>query len=105
MRELCRLQTFPDDYVVVGSRVAYQRQIGNAVPSALAELLGRAILQQLLGARAPRGRLRLLPERRLPVPPPEPVTPVPRKYAHLVGEHEAHPGTGKGYAALAREAL
>lgn len=104
MRELCRLQTFPDGYVVAGGRSAYQRQIGNAVPSALAELLGRCIVEQLLGGR-PRGPLKLLPPRRQPVPPPEPMGAVPARYRHLAGEHEAHPGTGKGYGALAREAL
>lgn len=103
MRELCRLQTFPEGYVVTGARNAYQRQIGNAVPSALAELLGRCILRQLLGGR-PRNRpLKLLPPRRLPVPAAEPVRPVPSKYRDLVGDHEAHPGTGKGYGAVARQ--
>lgn len=102
MRELCRLQTFPDGYVVTGKRNAYQRQIGNAVPSALAELLGRCIVKQLLGGRPKSRPLTLLPSRRVPVPSPEPVRPVPRKYRDLVGDHEAHPGTGKGYGAIAR---
>jgi DNA (cytosine-5)-methyltransferase 1 len=104
MRELCRLQTFPPDYVVSGGRAAYQRQIGNAVPSALAELLGREIRQQLLGCRPIRKPLSLLPQRRVPVPPPESLRPVPIKFRHLVGDHAPHPGTGKGYGALAREA-
>jgi DNA (cytosine-5)-methyltransferase 1 len=103
MRELCRLQTFPEGYVVTGARNAYQRQIGNAVPSALAELLGRCIVKQLLGGR-PRNRpLTLLPPRRLPVPAAERIRPVPPKYRNLVGDHEAHPGTGKGYGAIARQ--
>lgn len=103
MRELCRLQTFPEGYVVTGARNAYQRQIGNAVPSALAELLGRCIVKQLLGGR-PRNRpLTLLPARRLPIPPATRVRPVPKKYRDLVGDHEAHPGTGKGYGAIARQ--
>ncbi len=103
MRELARLQTFPDDYVVTGSRVSYQRQLGNAVPCALAEVLGRCILEQLLGDR-PSGALKLIPGRRLPVPVPEEPRAVPEKYLHLIGDHEPHPGTGKGYGALAREA-
>ncbi len=32
------------------------------------------------------------------------LAPVPEKYLQLVGDHEAHPGTGKGYGALARAA-
>jgi len=103
MRELCRLQTFPDGYVVSGTRSAYQRQIGNAVPSALAELLGRCIVEQLLGGRSRRRPLTLIPLRRLPVPAATRTRPVPPNYRVLAGEHEAHPGTGKGYGAIARQ--
>jgi DNA (cytosine-5)-methyltransferase 1 len=105
MRELARLQTFPDDFEVLGSRPAYQRQLGNAVPSALAEMLGRCIVRQLLNGTTPTDDLRLLPKRRTPVPPAEELVEVPQKYRHLVGEHEPHPGTGQGYGAVAREAM
>ncbi|PIE24501.1 MAG: DNA (cytosine-5-)-methyltransferase [Planctomycetota bacterium] len=105
MRELARLQTFPNDFEVLGSRSAYQRQLGNAVPSALAELLGRCMIRQLMRGRVPNRRLSLLPERRSPVPKPEPPKPVPKKYFDLIGEHEPHPGTGQGYSAAAREAM
>ncbi|WP_235929477.1 DNA cytosine methyltransferase [Cellulomonas citrea] len=44
--EAALLQGFPRDYQWVGSKVAIARQIGNAVPIALAEVLGL----QLLGA-------------------------------------------------------
>src|SRR5207249_2951654 len=47
-RELCRLQTFPDDVNIVGGRGSAQKQLGNAVPSLLAEVMGRAIKVQLL---------------------------------------------------------
>ncbi len=99
-REMSRLQTFPEDVTIVGSRVSVQRQLGNAVPSLLAEVLAREIRVQLLGGRRPRSELRLLPQRRGPAPPPEPVTAVPQEFLHLEGEHEAHPGTGKGYRAV-----
>lgn len=99
-REMSRLQTFPEDVAIVGSRVSVTRQLGNAVPSLLAEVLGREIRTQLLGRGLPRGRLRLLPQRRKPIPPPEPVGAVPQDLMHLVGDHEAHPGTGKGYRAV-----
>lgn len=102
MRELCRLQTFPDDICVVGSRQSYQRQIGNAVPCVLAEAIGRQIRRQLLRQDVP-AECTLVPKIRTPVPPPEPVEPVPEKYRVLVGKHSAHPGTGQGYAALARQ--
>ena len=100
--ELMRLQTFPDGYVVKGTLSDAQRQIGNAVPSLLAEVLGLAIRRQLLCHSAPPQGLSLLPPKRPGMPNPEPVQPVPKKYSQLVGDHEAHPGTGMGYGALRR---
>jgi len=95
-RELCRLQTFPDNVHVYGNRMSVQRQIGNAVPSLLAEVLAREIKMQLLGYHRMSESLRLLPPDRSPAPPPEPVSAVPREYQKLAGQHQAHPGTGKG---------
>lgn len=103
-KELCRLQTLPESYRVLGSLSSVQRQLGNAVPSALAEVLARAIRRQLLEDAEVDPRPTLVPQRRLPVPEPEPVRPVPQHYLPLVGEHEAHPGTGQGYAAERRAA-
>lgn len=102
IRELCRLQTFPDDVEIVGNRTTAQRQIGNAVPSLLTEVIGRKIRADLLGGRDSAKPLRLLPPDRSPVPPPAPVLPVPQKYLGNCGRHAAHPGTGKGFGALAR---
>ncbi|HEY0510773.1 MAG TPA: DNA cytosine methyltransferase [Thermoanaerobaculia bacterium] len=101
-RELCRLQTIPDSFSVLGSLSSVQRQVGNAVPSALAEALARAIRGQLLGHEICLSAS-LAPAPRLPLPEPEAPRPVPRKYHELVGKHEAHPGTGKGYAAIRRK--
>jgi DNA (cytosine-5)-methyltransferase 1 len=102
--ELCRLQTFPDGLTIAGGRTSQQRQLGNAVPSLLAEVLGNEIAAQLLGKRRKK-EFTLLPEARKRTPGPEPTQPVPRKFRQLVGEHEAHPGTGLGYGALTRAAL
>jgi DNA (cytosine-5)-methyltransferase 1 len=95
-RELCRLQTFPDDVQVYGTRMSVQRQIGNAVPSLLAEVLALEIKTQLLGYHRTREPLQLLPPDRSPAPPPDRVRPVPAEYQKLAGRHRAHPGTGKG---------
>lgn len=100
-RELCRLQTIPDDYRIAGDATAAQRQLGNAVPSALAEGLARAIRKQLLGDDV-SSVATLVPPVRRPIPAAEPVRPVSEKYRHLIGRHEAHPGTGRGYAAATR---
>lgn len=102
--ELKRLQTFPDDYVVTGTLRDVQRQLGNAVPSLLAEVLALEIRRQLLGHRVSSKDPSLLPPKRLKVPTPAPVQPVPAKFLSRVGEHEAHPGTGMGYAAMRRAA-
>lgn len=102
MRELCRLQTFPDDVVLVGSRQAVQKQAGNAVPSLVTEVLGREIRTQLLGLPRLKRPLQLLPPRRIPTPPAERVVPVEREYLKLRGKHSPHPGTGQGFGALAR---
>jgi len=99
VRELLALQTFPRNVRIHGGRVSAQRQIGNAVPSLLTEVLGRAIREQLLGEPRPRGRLKLLPPSRSPTPPAEPLGPIPRDLLRYAGKHEAHPGTGRGYRA------
>jgi DNA (cytosine-5)-methyltransferase 1 len=98
-RELCRLQTVPDGYEIVGDLRAAQRQLGNAVPSALAEVLARAIRAQLFGDKSDTAAT-LIPELRRPIPEPVEPQPVPEKYHSLIGSHEPHPGNGKGYAAL-----
>jgi len=95
-RELGRLQTFPDDVQVCGNRMSVQRQLGNAVPSLLAEVLAREIKTQLLGYKRSSEPLRLLPPDRSPAPPPERIFPVAPEYRKLAGRHQAHPGTGKG---------
>lgn len=100
--ELCRLQTIPGGYMVLGNVASVQRQLGNAVPCALADVLARAIRRQLLGDEVGLDS-RLVPTPRRPLPEPEPVGAVPLKYRHLAGDHEAHPGTGQGYAASRRK--
>lgn len=46
-REAARLMGFPDDFAFYGSKVEVARQIGNAVPIALAEAIGHALLRGL----------------------------------------------------------
>jgi DNA (cytosine-5)-methyltransferase 1 len=101
-QELKRLQTFPDSYDITGNLSDVQSQVGNAVPSALAEILALEIRRQLLDHTVTSDRPTLIPPRRLPIPKAQPVLPVPKKYRPLIGNHEPHPGTGMGYAAQRR---
>ncbi|WP_200863434.1 DNA cytosine methyltransferase [Lutibaculum baratangense] len=97
--ELGRIQTFPDGLTYDCRHADVQRLVGNAVPSALGELLAREISYQLLGCAKIVAPLSLIPMKRGDIPEPEPIAPLPAKYASMVGEHEDHPGTGKGYRA------
>jgi DNA (cytosine-5)-methyltransferase 1 len=45
--EAKRIQTFPDDFVIKGAWGEAMRQIGNAVPVILGEIMGRSIIKKL----------------------------------------------------------
>lgn len=47
VRECARIQTFPDDFVLSGSRRERAKQIGNAVPPHFAEIIARSLLHDL----------------------------------------------------------
>lgn len=94
--EMCALQTFPSEYSVVGSLALAQRQIGNAVPSALAEIMGLEIRRQLFGDSVSGASATLLPRSRSDTPAPKARKPVPSWCLSLVGKHADHPGTGRG---------
>lgn len=101
VEEMARLQTFPKGLGFIGSRVAIQRQLGNAVPSLLAEVLAREIGGQFFGMSWSLGPKLAVAARR-PIPMPEPVRPVPESFRSLAGDHPDHPGEGKGRAAINR---
>jgi DNA (cytosine-5)-methyltransferase 1 len=104
-RELAAIQTFPAQYHVAGDLRAVQRQLGNAVPSALAEHLGLKVRVDLLDeSQAILEARRLIPTRRSHMPSPIAPSPVPNTYQHLIGEHAPHPGTGRGPRAIVRDA-
>jgi DNA (cytosine-5)-methyltransferase 1 len=47
VRESARIQTVPDDYLFHGSWTESMRQIGNAVPVRLANIIGKSVVRQL----------------------------------------------------------
>lgn len=100
--ELCRLQTFPRDVRVCGGDRAVRRQLGNAVPSLLAEVIARDIRVQLLHIEPVESLPNLLPSARVDRPPPEPLAEVAEEYLVLVNSDDSHPGPGLGRGALAR---
>lgn len=104
VEEMAGLQTFPKGLTFVGSRVAVQRQIGNAVPSLLAERLAREIGRQFFGMSWTADP-KLAVEPRRPIPKPEPVLTVPERFRSLAGDHPDHTGEGKGRAAIGRAAV
>jgi len=101
VEEMALLQTFPANYSIEGSYLSARRQIGNAVPSAIGELLGLA-MRDVVYREDVDFALGLIPELRDDCPRRHPVQPVPRKYMKMRGKHEEHPGTGKGPGAVRR---
>jgi DNA (cytosine-5)-methyltransferase 1 len=59
VRESARLQTFPDDFVFHGSWSETMRQLGNAVPVELAEVIARSVRDHLDHAKTRRARASL----------------------------------------------
>ncbi len=52
VREAARLQTFPDDYIFRGAWTEAMRQLGNAVPVRLAEVVANSVARTLLSLKS-----------------------------------------------------
>ena len=99
--EMARLQSFPAGYRFHGDYRSARRQIGNAVPPALAEAVARRVANVLSG-RPYDPRLDLaVPSKGAPPAAAEPQDP-PRRFVRLARTRADHPGSGKGPGALRR---
>ena len=47
VRELAKLQSFPDSFVFKGTSISQQQQVGNAVPPLLAEAIASTVKQMM----------------------------------------------------------
>lgn len=63
VRESARLQCFPDGYIFHGSWTETMRQLGNAVPVVLAQLVAASVVEKLVEAEERRLRYRLAEKR------------------------------------------
>lgn len=88
VREMARLQTFPEDIEFIGSRNSIQKQIGNAVPSLMGEILAGAIGHQFFGM-VKKDEHKLKVEKNRPIPDAERTEDVPEKYLELVESEDS----------------
>jgi DNA (cytosine-5)-methyltransferase 1 len=101
VNERARLQSFPKSWAFSGGVKSQERQIGNATPPLLAEVIGRALMHNVF-ARVVGSRPTLSIRRRRKIPsPPEPI-PVPQPFLLRVDKQPDHPGAGGGPGALRR---
>ncbi len=95
VEELLRLQSLPAEWAVEGTYRDQVRQVGNATPALLGEVLGTALLPPRF-ASASRFRPILAVPRAERIPGPARVAPVGSAYHGLEGNHPKHPGAGNG---------
>ena len=100
--EMARLQSFPDGLILDCGLNQAHKMLGNAVPSLVAEVLGREIRAELLDKMSRSRKQKLLRPSQNKIPPGMLPTCVPQKFLQLEHNHPPHPGNGKGKGALAR---
>jgi len=102
IREMCRLQTIPDDWIITGDYREANQQVGNAIPSLIGEILGREIQKQFYN-KTFRKKLTLQTPRQIETPRRYKTKPIPKKYLTRNSDVTEHPGEGLGPGALKKE--
>ena len=100
-KELARLQTFPDSFRFLGAPASQKKQIGNATPPLMGEILGVGIRRQFYSQYFD-GEFEYSINRFAQAPIPEFATCAPKKYWYLAGHYADHPGVGLGPRAQLR---
>lgn len=96
VEEMLRLQSFPQSWSVAGCLREQIRQVGNATPPLLAEIIGRSIRSSVFSSHV-SGSPRLSISKSKIVPPaPATAAPVPSKFLKLARDWPDHPGAGRG---------
>lgn len=104
-QELLRLQSFPLTWEVRGTRLEQVRQIGNATPPLLAEIIGRAVAGRLLGKRYRKSLTLAIPRLKTKIPASKRLRPIPKHFKKMVRRRADHPGAGLGPAPIIASAL
>lgn len=94
--EQLRLQSFPATWYVAGPRREQVRQIGNATPPLLAEIIGRAIQTQVFGLKFREPPTLSIAPSKEPCPNIPQLLEVPSRFRSMARNWPSHPGTGMG---------
>ena len=96
IQEMLLLQSFPESWKLCGTAREQIRQIGNATPPLIAEMLGRVIAKEILSRPVSDELVLQISRSEGPFPPPVRVKVIDRSFHELEGFWPDHPGTGYG---------
>lgn len=96
IQEMLCLQSFPRSWKLCGPDREQIRQVGNATPPLLAEVIGRTIVKDVLGLLVPEKPILEIPKSNLPIPPIAQLAVVDKDFREFERLWPDHPGPGLG---------